>query len=429
MSKLIHSTLEKICLPEKGSIISGPFGSNISSKYFVASGIPVIRGNNLSLTYDKFYDDGFVFVTPEKAEELKCYAIRGDLIFTAAGTLGQVGIIPKNSIYDTYVISNKQIRARLDSGKIDLLYAFYWFSSPWIQKILKNNNKGSTVPLLTLAEVKSLPIVYPESLEEQRRIAKCIDEFSLKIENNNAINDNLAQMLRLLYEQWFYRFEFPNEQNLPYNRTNGELEWNDKLKRHIPKGWKVQTMLSNELFSVISSGVDRFSTKKYYATADIIGTSIGEGSDIEYETRESRANMQPVINSVWFAKMKNSIKHLFLNKEMSSFVDNSILSTGFYGLKCREISFEYIASVVSAPIFEITKDRLSHGATQQGIGDDDMANITLLIPDDATLCKYHEATKGFFAKISNNILENKRLIAIRNFLLPLLMNGQATIVG
>ena len=192
MSKLIHSTLEKICLPEKGSIISGPFGSNISSKYFVASGIPVIRGNNLSLTYDKFYDDGFVFVTPEKAEELKCYAIRGDLIFTAAGTLGQVGIIPQNSIYDTYVISNKQIRARLDSGKIDLVYAFYWFSSPWIQKILKNNNKGSTVPLLTLAEVKSLPIVYPESLEEQRRIAKCIDEFSLKIENNNAINDNLA---------------------------------------------------------------------------------------------------------------------------------------------------------------------------------------------------------------------------------------------
>ena len=56
-----------------------------------------------------------------------------------------------------------------------------------------------------------------------------------------------------------------------------------------------------------------------------------------------------------------------------------------------------------------------------------MANITLLIPDDTTLRKYHETTKGFFAKISNNILENKRLIAIRNFLLPLLMNGQVAI--
>lgn len=241
------------------------------------------------------------------------------------------------------------------------------------------------------------------------------------------INDNLAQMLNLIYEQWFYRFEFPNAQNLPYSQSNGELVWNEKIKRRIPQGWKVQTMMSNDLFSVVSSGVERFTSKKYYATADIIGSDIGEGNDIDYETRESRANMQPVLNSVWFAKMKNSVKHLFLNKEMLPFIANSILSTGFYGLKCSELSFEYIASVVSAPIFEITKDRLSHGATQQGIGDDDLANIPLLVPDETTLTKYHETTKGFFSQISNNILENKRLIAVRNFLLPLLMNGQATV--
>ena len=98
MSKLISSTLEQICLHEKRAIISGPFGSNISSKFFVESGIPVIRGNNLSLDYDKFFDDHFVFVTPQKADELKCYAYRNDLIFTAAGTIGQVGVIPENEI-------------------------------------------------------------------------------------------------------------------------------------------------------------------------------------------------------------------------------------------------------------------------------------------------------------------------------------------
>lgn len=321
-----------------------------------------------------------------------------------------------NAYQRTYIITTKE------GWDID----FVKYSIEIALSHLKKISQGSQTKFLTMGMLEDFVLNnYP--FERQKAIIASLKKIDKKIELNTKINDNLAQMLRLLYEQWFYRFEFPNEQNLPYNRANGELEWNDKLKRRIPKGWKVQTMLSNELFSVISSGVDRFSTKKYYATADIIGTSIGEGSDIEYETRESRANMQPVINSVWFAKMKNSIKHLFLNKEMSSFVDNSILSTGFYGLKCREISFEYIASVVSAPIFEITKDRLSHGATQQGIGDDDMANITLLIPDDITLRKYHEATNGFFAKISNNILENKRLIAIRNFLLPLLMNGQATI--
>ena len=327
---------------------------------------------------------------------------------------------------DCIISSSYTVFEVMKKDELDSEYLMLWFSRPEFDRYARYKSHGSVREIFDWNEIcmVELPVL---AIEEQRKIVKAYKAITDRIALKKQINDNLAQMLRLLYEQWFYRFEFPNEQNLPYNRANGELEWNDKLKRRIPKGWKVQTMLSNELFSVISSGVDRFSTKKYYATADIIGSSIGDGSDIEYETRESRANMQPVINSVWFAKMKNSIKHLFLNKEMSSFVDNSILSTGFYGLECNEISFEYIASVVSAPIFEITKDRLSHGATQQGIGDDDMANITLLIPDDTTLRKYHEATKGFFAKISNNILENKRLIAIRNFLLPLLMNGQATI--
>ena len=191
MSKIITSTLERICSQEKGAIISGPFGSNISSKFFVDSGVPVIRGNNLSLSLDKFYDTGFAFVTKQKADELNCYAHRDDLIITAAGTIGQVGIIPKNSIYKEYVISNKQIRARLDTNKIDLLYAYYWFSSPWIKDLLIRSNKGSTVPLLTLSEVKDLPISYPEDLAEQKRIASIIESISSKIENNNKINDNL----------------------------------------------------------------------------------------------------------------------------------------------------------------------------------------------------------------------------------------------
>ena len=192
MSKWITSTLEKISLQEKGAIISGPFGSNISSRFFVESGIPVIRGNNLNIGFDKFNDEGFVFVTKEKAEELKCYAYRGDIIFTAAGTIGQVGIIPENSLFKEYVISNKQIRARIDESKIDKLYVFYWCSSKWIEKMLTQNNKGSTVPLLTLSEVRNIPISYPENIEEQRKIVKLLECVSNKIETNNAINNNLV---------------------------------------------------------------------------------------------------------------------------------------------------------------------------------------------------------------------------------------------
>ena len=171
MSKWIHTTLNDICRSDKGAIISGPFGSNISSKFFVLDGVPVIRGNNLSLSLDKFYDDDFVFVTEEKADELNCYAEEGDLIFTA-GTIGQVGILEAPLKYKKYVISNKQLRARIDTRKVDLLYAYYWFASAWMQNYFIRNNKGSTVPLITLSELKDAPISYPEDITEQKKIAK-----------------------------------------------------------------------------------------------------------------------------------------------------------------------------------------------------------------------------------------------------------------
>jgi type I restriction enzyme, S subunit len=100
-------TLEEVAAPNSKAIVSGPFGSNIGSRFFVESGVPVIRGNNLTTDMAQFVDDGFVFVTDEKADELgACDAFPGDLIFTAAGSLGQVGIIPDGARYSRYIISN-----------------------------------------------------------------------------------------------------------------------------------------------------------------------------------------------------------------------------------------------------------------------------------------------------------------------------------
>ena len=421
MSKLIHSTLEKICLPEKGSIISGPFGSNISSKYFVASGIPVIRGNNLSLTYDKFYDDGFVFVTPEKAEELKCYAIRGDLIFTAAGTLGQVGIIPQNSIYDTYVISNKQIRARLDSGKIDLLYAFYWFSSPWIQKILKNNNKGSTVPLLTLAEVKSLPIVYPESLEEQRRIAKCIDEFSLKIENNNVINDNLAQQAKLLYDYWFTQFDFPDENNKPYRSSGGKMEWNDRIKRNIPTGWHVVTFTN---IATWESNSQPPKSEFRYEPQD------GYVRFIQNRDYDSNAH------KTYIPLTKNLSIVDRLDILMDKYGDAGAVRYGIEGafnvalgkINVHNTSHrEYIRSYLESDGIYTYLHNSCMASTRASLSESNLANLILVMPDDVTIAKYEAILNNIRKRILKNNDEIEKLVELRDWFLPLLMNGQATI--
>ena len=93
----------------------------------------------------------------------------------------------------------------------------------------------------------------------------------------------------------------------------------------------------------------------------------------------------------------------------------------------QRISFEYIASYVSNAYFEIHKDMLAHGATQEAVNNDDLAGVHIIIPEDTVLRAYHETTQAIYAQISKNVCENQELVKLRDWLLPMLMNGQATI--
>ena len=244
---------------------------------------------------------------------------------------------------------------------------------------------------------------------------------------NKLINDNLQQQLKLMYDYWFTQFDFPNEDGSPYRSSGGQMVSANGVSYPIPADWQVETVFKNRLSSIIKPGVTPFATKTYLATAEVNGTSISTGNTVDFETRESRANMQPTENSVWFAKMKKSIKHLYLNPTMKPLIEESILSTGFCGLQCSEYSFEYIASFIEHSYFETLKDTLAHGATQEAVNNDDLAGIALVIPPDEVLSLYHERTKGIYTQMSKNICENQELIRLRDWLLPMLMNGQATV--
>ena len=243
----------------------------------------------------------------------------------------------------------------------------------------------------------------------------------------SVVNDNLQQQLKLMYAYWFTQFDFPNKDGSPYRLSGGQMVSANGVSYPIPADWQVETVFKNRLSSIIKPGVTPFTTKTYLATAEVNGTSISTGNTVDFETRESRANMQPTENSVWFAKMKKSIKHLYLNPAMKTLIEESILSTGFCGLQCSEYSFEYIASFIEHSYFETLKDTLAHGATQEAVNNDDLAGIVLVIPPDDVLRLYHERTKGIYTQMSKNICENQELNRLRDWLLPMLMNGQVTV--
>ena len=341
------------------------------------------------------------------------------------GLFGNTAFVPEMQGI-TFVLNQRVGKVVPIDDKADKYYLHYLLATNLVKDQLEYRASGTRQRNISPDDVYDVEVFLPD-ITTQRKIGKCLYDIEKKVNLNNAINDNLEQQLMLLYDYWFTQFDFPDTDGNPYQTSGGKMVWNDTLKRNIPENWKVQSVISNCLSSIIKPGVEIFNTKTYLATADVKGTSISTGTIVDYDGRESRANMQPSINSVWFAKMKNSIKHLYLNKEMQPIISSSILSTGFCGLQCNEISFEYIASYVSNAYFEIHKDMLAHGATQEAVNNDDLAGVHIIIPEDTVLRDYHETTQAIYAQISKNICENQELVKLRDWLLPMLMNGQATI--
>ena len=304
---------------------------------------------------------------------------------------------------------------------------YIYYLLKYVLKLSIDGKDKSTVPGVDRNVLHQMNIPFCEDIFQQKQSIKLLENLDGRIKINKKINDNLQQQLKLMYDYWFTQFDFPDDNSKPYKASGGSMVYSEAAKCDIPMGWKTESVFSNSLTSIIKPGVDVFSTKTYLATAEVNGTSISSGSIIEYETRENRANMQPTEYSVWFAKMKNSIKHLYLNSEMSSLINNSILSTGFCGLQCTESSFEYVASFIEHSYFEALKDTLAHGATQEAVNNGDLAGIAFVIPPKHILDLYHEHTRSIYSQISKNICENQELAQLRDWILPMLMNGQATI--
>lgn len=420
-----NATKMKKC--KLGELLAVKHGWAFKGEFFEETGEQCI------LTPGNFYEQGGFKINSGKEryysgnypEEYLCK--KGDLIVAmtqqAEGLLGSTAIVPEDNKY----LHNQRIGLiTCDETKLNSLFAYYLFMTKTVREQLERSSSGTKVKHTSPERIYDVIVKIPD-ICNQFKIVSLLYNIEKKINTNNKINDNLEQQAKLLYDYWFTQFDFPDENGKPYRSSGGKMVWNDTLKRNIPDGWQVESIISNSLSSVIKPGVEAFDTKLYLATADVRGTSLSTGSLIDYEGRESRANMQPIINSVWFAKMKNSIKHLYLNKEMHPIISNSILSTGFCGLLCSEKSFEYIASYITNPYFEVHKDMLAHGATQEAVNNDDLKGVHIIIPYDSILQVYHETTQPIYAQISENICENQELVKLRDWLLPMLMNGQATI--
>src|SRR3989338_4981024 len=246
----IECTVDDIKSSAPNAMSTGPFGSAISSQYFVDTGIPVIRGSNLSQDVGiRLIDDGLVFLTEEKAREFgRSVAKRGDLVFTCWGTIDQVGLIDGRSRFPEYVVSNKQMKLMPDPRKADSLFLYYLFSSPLMRERILNQGIGSSVPGFNLGQLKAINLRLPPVVE-QRAIAHILGTLDDKIELNRRMNETLEAMARAIFKSWFVDFDpvrakaESRDPGLPQSIADlfpDRLE--DSELGEIPEGFSVSTI-------------------------------------------------------------------------------------------------------------------------------------------------------------------------------------------
>jgi len=246
----ISCTVDDIKSFVPNAMSTGPFGSAISSRFFVGTGVPVIRGSNLSQDVGiRLLDDGLVFLAEEKAKEFKrSMAQRGDLVFTCWGTIDQVGLIDDRTRFREYVISNKQMKLTPDPRKADSLFLYYLFSSRLMRETILNQGIGSSVPGFNLGQLKAIPLKLPP-ISEQRAIAHILGTLDDKIELNRRMNETLEAMARAIFKSWFVDFDpvrakaEGRDPALPKHIADLFPDrFEDSELGEIPAGWSIDTL-------------------------------------------------------------------------------------------------------------------------------------------------------------------------------------------
>ncbi len=405
--------LEKIAAKEKGSIVSGPFGSSISAKYFVEEGVPVIRGNNLTKGARKFIDDGFVFLTETKAQEFrKCIALKDDIVFTAVGSIGQVGIIPENTKFEKYVISNKQLRVRIDKLEADPMFVYYWLSSPRITSFIEGMNNGGAVPLINLGIIRRIPVPKPP-LKIQIKISSLISNYDDLINLNRRRIELLEESARLLFREWFVYFRFPGHEN-------------HKIIDGVPEGWRKGKV--KDLGMVITGKTpSKQDSRNFDGNMPFIKTPDMHHSSIILKTEDTLSeigaksqnnkNLPPwsilvsCIGSVGVVAMN------FYESQTNQQINSVVPKSNYF----RYYSFFCLSRL--KPMLEA----IGGGSTMANINKSKFENIKIVIPTKDILEKFDVTLDPFFNQIALLLDQNQKLAQARDLLLPRLMSGEIDI--
>lgn len=360
-----------------------------------------------------FGDDPDVYISQELYNEYRekySFPKKGDVLISAAGTIG------RTVVYDgspAYFQDSNIVWIENDESIITNSYLYYFYQTePWL------TTEGSTIKRLYNDNLKSIAISYPD-LPLQNKITGLLSSFDTKLDLNKRINLQLAQIAKLFYDYWFVQYDFPDKEGKPYKSRGGKMVWNEELKREIPEHWKVESL---ENVAKIIMGQ---SPKGSSYNSEGIGTPLINGAadysgllltPQTYTTAPTRICKQDDLVFCIRATIGNltiADKEYCMGRGVSAVRPLNVLhySQIYYHLQLQIEIF----------------NRQAVGSVIVGITKDDLTKSKIVVPPDNISRQFEEMMSPMFNKQKELARENQSLSALRDWLLPMLMNGQVTV--
>lgn len=336
-------------------------------------------------------------------------------------TVGRSGSVGKVHYYEQQTWAHNTALFVKDFKGNNPKYLYYLLKNLHLDNIFE---KGSSViPSLDRKLVHSLVVPFHKEINDQRKIVAVLSAIDHKIELNKQINDNLEAMAKQLYDYWFVQFDFPNEEGKPYKSSGGAMVWNKKLKREIPQGWHCGTLLD------IAEYTNGLACQKYRPTDNnklpvikIKEMHDGLSADTEWVKADIPNDVKVFDGDVLFSWSASLEVMLWaygnggLNQHIFKVTSKNGYPRSFYFYQL----IHYVG--VFKQIAEARKTTMGH------ITQDHLRQSTIALPPNIEVAnKLEEKLCPIFDAIVKNNQEIMALTKQRDELLPLLMNGQATV--
>lgn len=353
---------------------------------------------------------------------------RGDILLTSEAPAGQVMVWDSD---EKIVLSQRLFALRLNS-EYDNYFIKYFLQSDIGQKEINKNTTGSTVFGIS-AKMFDLIKVPKIKKERQVLIGKILKSLDAKIELNNKVNRELEAMAKTLYDYWFVQFDFPDANGRPYKSSGGKMVYNAELKREIPEGWENGTLGDiSDLVRGVTYDASDIKEENDYDVIPILRATNISGNVID-------------LDNMVFVPKQNVSANQVLNKfdiliTMSSGSKDHIGKNGFFyfdkevafGAFCAKIVAKdkyrfYVYSYTQSDFMFSTIKNECLGTNINNLNGSLVKGFKIVIPPVDLVEKFNNEVLSIYEMIGNNHKQNQQLSELRDWLLPMLMNGQVMV--